>query len=135
MPSKRTVETLGVEKQEEGRTDMKRTVETLRLRLVLLCPLLSADLLWCESEERRGAYLPAGQLCVLGCGAAVVTSKFVFGLLEQGVQAVLQRTSAASRSGLWAHQVLQAAGQQRLLHVGVPAAVHLGDLEGKAAQV
>lgn len=36
------------------------------------------------------SHLPAGQLSVLGGGAAVVTFKLVFGLFEQGIQAVLE---------------------------------------------
>lgn len=76
-------------------------------------------------KGRRSADLPAGQLSLFCCGTAVIASESVLGFLEEGVQAVLEKRRAASKSGLSTHQVLQAAWQQSLLHVGVPAAVHL----------
>lgn len=86
-------------------------------------------------KGRRSADLPAGQLSLLCCGTAVIASESVLGFLEEGVQAVLEKGRAASKSGL-STQVLQAAWQQSLLHVGVPAAVHLlWDLWGTAASV
>lgn len=71
------------------------------------------------------SHLPAGQLSVLGGGAAVVTFKLVFGLFEEGIQAVLQAGPVTPLPRIVPYQVLQAPRQQRLLHVRVPAPVHL----------
>lgn len=77
------------------------------------------------------AYLPVGQLCMLRRGAAVVTFELVFGLLQELVQAVLKAGSVAPLSCLLTSQLLKALRQQSLLHVGVPATVHLfRDLRG-----
>lgn len=78
------------------------------------------------------AYLPTGQLGVLRCGTAVVTFELVLGVFEQGVQAVPQEGPEASVAGLFTGELLQTPRQQRLLHVRVPAAIHLlWDLWGR----
>lgn len=51
------------------------------------CHVMSPDPTRTE-EEGSGAYLPAGQLGMLGGGAAVITFELVLGLFEEGVQAV-----------------------------------------------